>query len=175
MTDYGIGYFPQVQGGIFGQPDLGGADPVRQAALQEAAVQTNLRIKEGLVLSSGGGGYVPPALGYPGPSAPEWANQPGGPGNVATIGWTAQNGSGSAFPPYSTENIGGVPDWTSDANPAGAGAYDQTQVVAYGDEANTLNQAPIGNNDGDFFQYLGVPPNPNAPNTDVSGSVTLEW
>lgn len=75
---------------------------------------------------------------------------------------------------WTAEHMGGIPDWTSDANSAAGGRWDQTQVVAYGD-SNPLNRAPIGTNDGDFFQYMGVPPNPNAPVTDVSGTIGLEW
>lgn len=169
-----IGYHPQIQGGIPGQPDLGGADPVRQAELQEASMQANLRIKEELVLNPGGGGYIPPGLGRSAPG-PQWASQPGGPENTPIIGWTAQQSSGPAFiEPYVATGMGEIPDWTSDANSAGAGTYDQTPVVAYGDY-NPLNRAPIGDNDGDFFGAMGVPPDPNAPTTDVNGSTDLEW
>lgn len=164
-----IGYHPQIQGGIYGQPDLGDADPARQAALQELAMQANLRVKEGLVLSDAG--YVPPGTGY-GPSAPEWATQAGGPANLPKVGWTAQNSTGSPFGPYDDSEIGGIPDWTSDANSAGGGRWDQTSPIAYGDY-NPLNQAPLG--DAIFDGYMGVETNPNAPTTDVSGSVDLEW
>ena len=61
------------------------SDPFRQAALQEAVFQQNQAVKEAAVAA---GLYVPPGMGY-GPSAPEWATQPGL-GNLPKIGWTVQ-------------------------------------------------------------------------------------
>jgi hypothetical protein len=105
------------------------------------------------------------------PEAVPWSYERLGGGNVATPGWTAQSGTGSPFPPYSSEHIGRIPDWDSDANP-GAGAYDMNQ--AWGSEApNPLNRAPLG---GDVLDgAMGVPPNPSAPTTDVGGTIDLEY
>jgi len=158
-----LGYFEPVPG-IYGTANPAtDSSPASRAALQEAAFMTNQRIKEGIVTD----GYVPPGLGYSSP-ADMWPDTPGGPGTIARIGWTAQNaGTTPAFYPYSTEDIGTVPDWTSDPNPAAAGSYDMNATVApY--PVDTLNRAPIGQNDGDFFGAMGVPPNPNAVTTDDS-------
>jgi hypothetical protein len=81
------------------------------------------------------------------------------------------------FPAYTAENMGRIPDWTSDANSAGAGSYDMTQVVAYGDY-NPLNAGPIGE---PFFDAPGAqePSNPNTSSQYSQGSIGggggLEW
>lgn len=165
-----LGYHEPVPG-IYGTPNPAtSSNPVSRAALQNAAVMLNQQIKERIMTTT----YVPPGLGY-GANADEWATQPAGPGTMARIGWTAQNaGNTPAFYPYSTEGIGMVPDWTSDPNPAAAGSYDMNVVVSpY--PPNALNRAPSGTNDGDFFQAMGVAPNPNTPTTDVSAVGDLEW
>lgn len=115
-------------------------------------------------------GYVPSS--YSGPGAPEWANQAGGPSSLPIIGWTCQNSTGPAFLPYDTTHIGRIPDWEANGIPATGGQYDMNQTV--GSMApNVLNQGPIG--DSLFDGWEGQPPNPNAPNTDVSGTIDLEW
>ena len=134
-----IGYHQLVPNRIYGtaNPETS-SNPVSRAALQEAAFQTNQRIKEAIATTS----YVPPGTGY-GESSPNWAVQPGG-GNPPITGWTAQNGAGGpAFRPYSSEGIGTVPDWTSDPNPAAAGSYDATPSPGFF-PPNRLNRGPIG-------------------------------
>lgn len=164
MSD-GLGYFQQIQGGIYGQPDGGNSDPVSRAALQEqyaqmAAAMTTVE------------GHVALAEGYQ-QSAPEWASQPGGPANVPISGWTAQNSTGPAFhQPYVATDMGRIPDWTSDSNALAAGQYDMN--IAVRDTArNDLNQAPVGDNES-LFNYMQPSP-PSTPTEDISGSVTLEW
>jgi hypothetical protein len=164
------GYWVQVVGGIPGQPDLGNADPVRQAALQASVFQQNQAIKEAAVAA---GTYVAPNTGHD-PSGPEWASQPGL-GNVPIQGWTVQNSVGSPFPPYSAVGMGTTPDWTSDPNPAAAGSYDMTPVRSDGDY-NPLNQGPIGS---PFFDAPGAqqPDNPNTSSQFSQGAIgqSLEW
>jgi hypothetical protein len=143
-----IGYYQQIQGGIFGQPDGGNSDPVSRAALQEAAAQAN-------ILCAETAGSVPQCY------------ERLGTGNPATIGWTAQKDTGAAFPPYTAQDTGFTPDWTADANPVGAGAYDMNPAVVAA-PYTALNQAPIG--EAFFDGAMGVPPNPNVPAYDVGGS-----
>jgi hypothetical protein len=182
-----IGYYVQVVGGIPGQPDLGNADPVRQAALQQSVFQQNQAIKEAAVVA---GVYVPPGTGSGPPSAPEWANQVGGPSNVPIVGWTAQNSrAGTAFVAqpgqWMATDMGTVPDWTSDPNPAAAGSYDMTSPPVYNDfqRADTLQGAvpdagggPIG---GPFFDAPGaqLPDDPNTSSQFSQGHIgqSLEW
>jgi hypothetical protein len=102
------------------------------------------------------------------PGAVPWSYERLGGGNVAKIGWTAQSGTGSPFPPYTAEYTGRVPDWEDDGNSVAAGRYDQNQ--AWGPDHNPLNRAPIG---GEWIP--NDEPNPNAPTTDVSGTIDLEW
>lgn len=155
-----IGYFQQIQGGIPGQPDLGNADPVRQAALQQSVFAQNQAIKEAAVVA---GTYVPPGTGNA-PSAPEWASQSGGPANLPIVGWTAQKDVGTPFvtepDEWTAKDMGRIPDWTSDANSAGGGSYDMTPVRSDGDY-NPLNRGPIGE---PFFDAPGAQ-EPNNPNT----------
>jgi hypothetical protein len=155
MSD--LGYHTQLQGGIYGQPDLGGADPVTQAELQEKYTQM-------AITYAGQPGYVPAT--YSGPNAPQWASQAGGPGIKPTIGWTCQNSTESPFQPF-VEPAGHIPDWTGDTNGIAAGAYDMNQAVAYGDY-NPLNVAPLGEG---VLQFDDTQTNPNAPTTDVSGQI----
>ena len=170
-----IGYHQQLQGGIFGQPDLGNADPRRQAALQEAAVQQNLLLKEAAVTA---GVYVPPGTGNS-QNAPEWASQPGGPSNMPVIGWTAQNSTGGAFVEqpgeWTAKDMGRIPDWTGDNNALAAGQYDMNQVRSDGDY-NPLNRAPIG---APFYDSPGadLPNNPNTSSkfSQGSGGGDLDW
>ena len=170
-----LGYHQQIQGGIFGQPDLGNADPVRQAALQEAAVQQNLLLKEAAVTA---GVYVPPGTGHS-QNAPQWATQPGGPSNMPVIGWTAQNGTGTAFVEqpgaWTAEEMGRIPDWTSDTNALAAGQYDMTPIRSDGDY-NPLNRAPLGE---PFYDSPGadLPDNPNTSSQYSAGTLGgfLEW
>lgn len=166
-----LGYWTQIQGGIYGQPDLGGADPVTQAELQNAVFQRNQLIKEA---ASVAGTYVAPNTGHDG-NAPMWASQPGN-GNPPLQGWTCQNSTGSPFPPYTAANTGMVPDWTSDPNPAAAGAYDMTSPPFYGGQYNPLNQGPIGS---PFFDAPGaqIADNPNTSSRFSQGHIgqSLEW
>jgi hypothetical protein len=154
-----LGYYAQIEGGIFGQPD-GTDDPVSRAKLQEAATQANIRLAAGAVPAS-----------YTGHTGGPGNAQLGGPSSLPIIGWTAQNSTGPAFhTPYVPDHMGSVPDWNDDPNGIGAGAYDWNPSV--GSMApNPLGRAPIG---GGLLQYDDRP-NPNAPTTDVSGSGDLEW
>ena len=181
-----LGYHTQLEPGIPGQPDGGNADPVRQAALQQSVFEQNQAIKEAAVSR---GTYVPPGTGSGEPQAPMWANQPGGPGNMPIVGWTVQNSAGNPFVEqpgtWTGVDMGTVPDWTSDPNPAAAGSYDMTQVPAYNDfqRADTLQGAspdagggPIGS---PFFDAPGAqdPDNPNTAAEYSQGSTgqSLEW
>lgn len=118
--------------------------------------------------------YVPPGMGY-GPDAPEWATQPGGPANLPIVGWTCQNSTGSPFAPWSAQDMGTVPDWTSDPNPAAAGSYDMNVTVTP-EAPNTLNRGPIG---APFFDAPGAdaPLNPNTSSQFSQGHIggDLEW
>lgn len=153
------GYYAQIEGGRFGQPD-GTDDPVSRAKLQEAALQANLLLAPGA---------VPPS--YAGHSDGPSNQQVGGPSSLPIIGWTTQNATGPAFhTPYVPDHMGSVPDWNQDPSSTAAGTYDMNQAV--GSMApNPLNRAGIG---GGLLQYEDRP-NPNAPVTDVSGSGDLEW
>lgn len=155
-----LGYHEPIPG-IYGT-----ANPATDSSPEQRAALQN-RFAQQAILMAGGPGYVPPNMGY-GADAPEWSTLPGGPTHLPVIGWTAQNaGNTPAFYPTTAEDTGMVPDWTSDPNPAAAGSYDMNVTVSpY--PPNSLNRAPIGLNDGDFFQYMGVPGNPNAPTTDDS-------
>lgn len=131
--------------GVFGSD----SDPESRAALQNASAQLQFTLTTAP-------GYVPPNYIHPGS------------GSLPIIGWTAQNGYGTAaFHPYNP-HVGTTPDWTADANSAGAGRYDQTQVVAYGDY-NPLNRGPLGS---PFYDAPGAqePENPNTLPQDVSGT-----
>lgn len=134
-------------------------------------MQANQVIKESIVTS----GYVPPGLGYGAPAL-VWPTTPAGPGPMARIGWTVQNaGNTPAFPPYSTEGIGTIPDWTSDPNALAAGSYDATPAPTMF-PPNRLNRAPVGAGAGDFLEGTPMlPPNPNTPTYDVSAVGDLEW
>lgn len=145
-----MGYYEQSPGGIYGNPDGGNADPIRQAALQEEYAEAMLAFTQAP-------GYVPPNYVHAGSGA------------LPTIGWTVQNpvGGATAFPPYDP-NVGTIPDWTNDPNPIAAGSWDMNQVVSTM-APNPLNIAPIG--DG-FFQGMdGQPPDPNHLPQDVSGAI----
>jgi hypothetical protein len=158
-----LGYGEPVPG-IYGTPAPGtDPDPVSRAKLQQATIDAQ-------IARAHQPGYVPP--GYRGPDAigPTW-NQTGG-GNQPTPGWTAQNGKGSPFPPYDGSKIGHIPNWEVDRTPGGAGDYDQNEVFTGSFPPNRLGRAPIG--DG-LLQYDDTPTNPNAPTTDVGGSVDLEY
>jgi hypothetical protein len=147
-----IGYFEQVEGGTYGRANpTTDSSPESRAQLQEASAA---RQRERTTTP----GFIPHSYEHLGG------------GNVATIGWTAQSPQGPVFPPYSTEHIGRIPDWNADGIPSAGGNYDMTQVVAYGDY-NPLNRAPIG----DAVMQYDDTPNPNAPTTDVSGQIDLEW
>lgn len=162
MSELGYG---ELIPGIYGTPNPAtDPDPVSRAALQEATIQAQIR-------RAGQPGYVPP--GYRGPDAigPTW-NQTGGPANLPTPGWTAQSGVGSPFPHYDTTNIGRIPDWEMDPNPVGAGNYDANPVVGGAFAFSRDNRAPIG--DG-LMQWDDQNLNPNAPTTDVSGQIDLEY
>ena len=153
MSD--IGYYAQIQGGIFGNPDGGTSDPVSRAALQEQYAEMN-------IAATGNRGYVPPDYVHMGQ------------GNPPTIGWTVQNAGNTPTFPYYNPNVGTTPDWTNDVNPIGAGSYDMNQVVSTM-APNPLNVGPIG--DG-FFQGLdGQPGDPNHVPQDVSGAIggDAEW
>lgn len=105
-------------------------------------------------------GYVPASYIHPGSGA------------LPVIGWTAQNAdTRPAFPPYTPTGV--TPDWTSDVNPIGAGAYDQNQVMTGNMAPNPLNRGPIG--DSTFGGMEGQPPNPNAPDEDVGSPEDLEY
>lgn len=148
-----LGYYEQIQGGIFGQPDGGGSDPVSRAALQEAsaALERTFTTKPG---------YVPP--NYAGPHV--------GGGSLPIVGWTAQNSTGPAFHPYDP-NVGTTPDWNNDPNPIGAGSYDMTPLVSGGWAFDRNSVAPRGADSG------GIIPNPD-PNflpQDQGGTGDLEW
>lgn len=149
MSD-GLSYYQQSQGGIYGNPDGGGSDPVTTAALQEKYAMMNMAYTQNT-------DYVPPSYVH------------AGSGNPATIGWTVQNQRGGSVPfPYYNPNVGTTPDWTNDANPIGAGSYDMNPVVT-SFAPNRLNRGPIG--DG-FFQGMdGQPPDPNHLPQDVGGSI----
>ena len=174
------GYYVQVVGGIPGQPDLGNADPVRQAALQASVFQQNQAIKEAAVA---GGRYVAPNTGHD-PMAPMWASQPGN-GNVPIAGWTCQNSTVSGpFPPYTAANTGTVPDWTSDPNPAAAGSYSMSSPPVYND---FQSREPQGATAGAGGGAIGAPfwdapgaqeaDNPNTSSQFSQGSIgqSLEW
>lgn len=155
-----LGYFEPVPG-IYGTPNPAtDSSPEQRAALQESFAQKAIALAQAP-------GHIPLSAGY-GANAPQWATQPGGPTHLPVIGWTAQNaGNRPAFYPYDAEGIGTVPDWTADPNPAAAGSYDMNVVVSpY--PPNSLNRAPIGLNDGDFFQYMGVAPDPDFSGYDDS-------
>lgn len=159
-----LGYGELEPGVIYGKGnELSESDPVARAALQEAATQQ-------MIARAGQPGYVP--LSYQGqPGAGPSNQQMGGPSNLPIIGWTAQNATGPAFRPYEAEHIGHIPDWTGDPNPVGAGQYDMNEVRS-GEPINPLNRAPIG---GAVLEYPGET-NPNAPTTDVGGTVNpLEY
>jgi hypothetical protein len=164
MSELGYG---ELIPGIYGTPAPGtDPDPVSRAALQEATIQAQIRMAEQP-------GYVPQS--YQGnPQSGPSNQQLGGPANLPKIGWTAQNGGGSpAFAPWSAEDMGHIPDWTSDANSAAGGRYDQNPVVggSFGFDRN--QRAPIG--DG-LLQYDDTPTNPNRPPNEVGGSVgSLEY
>lgn len=140
-----LGYHAQIEGGVHGVPDPG--DPIVRAALQE-------RYARMAIDRAGEPGSVPQSYEHVGT------------GVLPTPGWTAQADEGTdAFPDYTF--VGHTPDWTGDSNPIGAGAYDQTQLVAYGDY-NPLNVAPLG--DG-VLQFDDTPVDPNALPMDVGGTV----
>jgi len=124
------------------------------------------------------GTYVPPGTGN-GPQQPEWADQSGGPANLPVVGWTAQKNTGQPFVAqpgkWTAQDMGTVPDWTSDPNPAAAGSYDMTSPPVYNDY-NPLNEGPIG---APFFDAPGAqePDNPNTSSQFSQGSSgqNLEW
>lgn len=140
MSD--LGYYQPQAGVHYGTPNPAtDSDPVSRAALQDQVTQQQ-------ILRASQPGYVPPSYeGNPGVGPSN--QQVGGPSNLPIVGWTCQNSKGPAFEPYTAEGMGHTPNWTSDANAIGAGAFDQNQVVAMGDH-NPLNVAPIG--DG-LLQY----------------------
>ena len=93
--------------------------------------------------------------------------------------------SGPFVQPWTAQYMGTIPDWTSDPNPAAAGSYDMTPVVAYNDfqRADTLQGAtanagggPIGS---PFYDAPGaqLPDNPNTEARWSQGSIgqSLEW
>lgn len=165
MTD--IGYHEPIPG-IYGTANPAtDSNPASRAALQEATIQAQIARAEQP-------GYVPPNYTGPASVGPSW-NQTGGPANLPKIGWTCQNGGGSsAFveEPWTAVDMGHIPIWDTDPNPAAAGAYDMNPVTTGAFAYDRNNRAPIG--DG-LLQYDDTPTNPNAPTTDVSGSVDLEY
>jgi hypothetical protein len=148
-----LGYHEPIPG-IYGTANPAtDSDPIARARLQEATLQAQIACASA-------------------PGAVPWSYERLGGGNVARIGWTAQNGAQTTvFPPYNPD-VGTTPDWTGDPNAIGAGAYDMNQVMT-GQPVDRLNRGPIG--DAVFDGMMGVPPNPNAPDTDVSGTIDLEW
>jgi hypothetical protein len=163
MSD--LGYHTQIQGGIFGRPDSA-TSPEQIADLQAKYAQMAIDL-------ASAPGHVPECMG--GSNDINWAVQPGGPANLPKIGWTAQNGSKSAFVEqpgeWTAEGMGHIPDWTADNNGLAAGQYDMTPVVAYGDY-NPLNRGPLG--DGPMQGAAGVPPNPNVFPED-GGSLNMDY
>lgn len=149
-----IGYYEQVEGGIFGTSNPAtDSNPEARAALQAEYAQMQQQ-------RTTVPGYVPQSY-----------EKLGG-GNVPTIGWTAQGpATAPVFPPYSSEDIGRVPDWNADGIPNTGGNYDMTFPVAYGDY-NPLNRAPIG--DG-LLQYDDTQTDPNFLPQDQGGTIDLEW
>ena len=148
-----IGYYEQIEGGVFGTANPAtDSSPESRAALQEASVQLQARQTQTP-------GYVPPS----------YAHQ--ALGVLPKVGWTCQNSGGA--PPFEAwqEPVGRIPDWTSDPNPIGAGAYDMNQAVG-SMPPNPLNRAPIG--DG-LLQFDDTQTNPNAPTTDVGCAGDLEY
>ena len=120
-------------------------------------------------------GYVP--AGYGGPNAPEWATQAGGPSNLPKPGWTAQNGTGSAFisDPYVATEMGVTPDWTGIGGPREqASGYDMNQAVS-GIMAPNGGTAPIGGPDGMILQYDDVPNPTSVPEGSGSLQEPLEY
>lgn len=141
-----LGYYAQVEGGVFGQPDGGNSDPVTRAELQEASavLSRSFTTQPGYVPAC----YVQMAAGNP-----------------PIIGWTVQKDAGSPFRPYTP--TGHIPDWTSDVNPIGAGSFDMNQEVSGSFGFDPANRAPIG---GAVLEY-GEDPNANKPTTDVGGTI----
>lgn len=133
MSD--AGYYAPGTNWIYGSPDTGD-DPVVRAALQESAAQQNLLAKRNP-------NYVPPGLR--GPKDP-------------IVGWTVQNNTETPFRPYTPTGV--MPDWTADVNPAGAGAYDQSPVVASFPVVQE-NRGPIGGTVFDGYSDSGDS-NPNS-------------
>lgn len=148
-----IGYHEQIEGGVYGRANPAtDSNPIARAQLQEASAQ---RQRERTTVS----GYVPPS----------YVQQ--GTGALPTIGWTAQAPDRPVFPPYTPS--GRIPDWNADGIPSAGGSYDMTIAVGGAFAPNRLNRAPIGGST--FDGWDGVPPNPNAPTTDVGGTIDLEW
>lgn len=152
-----LGYYEQIEGGVYGTPDPG--DPVTRAALQEDNAALNRSLLQ-----------VPPSYeGNPGIGPSN--QQAGGPSNLPIVGWTCQNSTGPAFvEPYTAEGMGHIPDWDGEGNPVAGGAYDQNPVVSYGDY-NPLNQAPLG---GAVLEY-SAEDDPSFFPEDQGGTIDLEW
>jgi hypothetical protein len=145
-----IGYFEQIEGGVYGTANPAtDPSPEDRYALQAASAA----LAQSLTTVPG---YVPPSY------------ERQGTGALPTVGWTCQNPNGPVFPPYTP--TGRTPDWNAEGNPAAGGSYDMTSPVAYGDY-NPLNRAPLGEG---VLQYDDTP-NPNSPPNDISGSGDLEW
>ena len=91
------------------------------------------------------------------------------------LGSSYLGGGGQQGNPGAPGSIGTTPDWTSDPNPAAAGAYDMTPVRSDGD-FNPLNRGPIG---APFFDAPGAqqPDNPNTSSEFSQGAIgqSLEW
>jgi hypothetical protein len=158
-----LGYHEPVPG-IYGTANPAtDSDPVSRAALQEAtaAQMRTFTTKPG---------YVPPS--YQGDAIGPTYTQLGN-GALPRIGWTCQKDAGTpVFAPYDGSHIGRIPDWTSDANAIGAGSDDMNEVFTGAFPPNRLGVAPVG--DG-LLQFDDQRTNPNAPTTDVSGTIDLEY
>ena len=181
-----LGYRELYYGGIYGTgTEQSESDPVARAALQQSAFAQNQAIKEAAVAK---GVYVPPGTGN-GPQQPMWADQSGGPSNLPVVGWTAQKNVGQPFVEqpgtWTAVDMGTVPDWTSDPNPAAAGSYDMTSPPVYNDfqRADTLQGATPNAGDGPigspFYDAPGaqLPDNPNteARYSQGASGQNLEW
>ena len=147
-----LGYYQQIEGGIYGTPQPG--DPVARADLQESEAQEESTSAEQPTA-------VPP--GYDQIAA----------GNPPIPGWTVQNTLGSPTPFRSYNPTKHSIEWTDNGNPVGSGTWDMNEVPGSMYARNDLNRAPIG--ESPFDGAMGEPPNPTAPTTDVTGTYVLEY